>query len=289
MGVLALVASAVSAVSVAYAQTVPAPTVIGPNVPALQSADVRVNIDNPRSTGSALLEGDRVFYAVDLINKGPTVARDVRLVVDTPRGFNLNEVNQEAECQSNDGDEGRMTCHYAVLAPGVGIDLRFRGAYRGDGGNRVHVYAASATPDPNLANNHDSQRVRVQEKPKPKPKPGIGEPGPVDNRPTCFGERATIVGTDGDDVINGTAGRDVIVGLDGDDQIAADEGDDLVCGNAGDDTINGGSGRDTLHGERGNDTLNAQNGEVDTLIDGGPDTDACAVDTIDPPPFNCES
>jgi Ca2+-binding RTX toxin-like protein len=43
-------------------------------------------------------------------------------------------------------------------------------------------------------------------------------------------EPATIVGTDGNDVLSGTAGRDVIAGLDGNDVITGLGGDDVICG-----------------------------------------------------------
>ena len=50
--------------------------------------------------------------------------------------------------------------------------------------------------------------------------------------PTCFGERATIVGTEGDDAIAGTRDDDVIVALGGNDLVSAHDGDDLVCAGA---------------------------------------------------------
>ncbi len=37
----------------------------------------------------------------------------------------------------------------------------------------------------------------------------------ADEAPTCLGMAATMVGTEGDDVITGTGGSDVIVGLGG--------------------------------------------------------------------------
>ena len=50
---------------------------------------------------------------------------------------------------------------------------------------------------------------------------------------TCFGERATIVGTDGDDRLEGTPERDVIAALDGVDFIVGRGGDDLICAGPG--------------------------------------------------------
>jgi Ca2+-binding RTX toxin-like protein len=47
----------------------------------------------------------------------------------------------------------------------------------------------------------------------------------------CAGQRATIIGTTGDDTpLNGTSGDDVIVGLDGDDYIYGLGGNDIICG-----------------------------------------------------------
>src|SRR3989442_11330581 len=53
----------------------------------------------------------------------------------------------------------------------------------------------------------------------------------------CNGRRATIVGTQGDDVIYGTPGRDVIAGLGGNDEIHGRGQNDIICGGPGDDFI----------------------------------------------------
>ena len=75
------------------------------------------------------------------------------------------------------------------------------------------------------------------------------------DRPTCNGYLATIVGTEGDDVINGTAVADVIAGLGGDDVISGLGGDDIICGGNGKDVIRGGTGRDLIRGDHGRDKL----------------------------------
>ena len=46
-------------------------------------------------------------------------------------------------------------------------------------------------------------------------------------------EPATIVGTNGNDLLRGTPGRDVIPGLDGNDLIVGLGGDDAICGGRG--------------------------------------------------------
>ena len=85
-----------------------------------------------------------------------------------------------------------------------------------------------------------------------------------DNEPTCKGNPATIVGTDGPDQIAGTAAADVIAALGGNDTVRALAGNDVVCGGPGKDTLKGGKGKDTLLGQAGKDTLN-----------GGPGRDLC--------------
>jgi Ca2+-binding RTX toxin-like protein len=84
--------------------------------------------------------------------------------------------------------------------------------------------------------------------------------------PTCLGEPATIVGTDGNDLISGTSDDDVIIGLAGDDQIRGNGGFDRICGGDGNDAVlqtdpdflgfafvSGGAGDDTM--QAGGDAL----------------------------------
>lgn len=70
---------------------------------------------------------------------------------------------------------------------------------------------------------------------------------------TCRGQAATIVGTDGRDVINAGPGRDVIAARGGNDDIDAGAGRDLVCGGAGRDRLDGGGGADRCRGGPGRD------------------------------------
>jgi Ca2+-binding RTX toxin-like protein len=73
--------------------------------------------------------------------------------------------------------------------------------------------------------------------------------------PTCQGQPATIVGTDGPDYIVGTKKADVISAGDGDDTIRGFKGNDIICAGAGDDLVNGGLGNDQIFGQAGNDEL----------------------------------
>ena len=78
---------------------------------------------------------------------------------------------------------------------------------------------------------------------------------PVDEqqRPSCLGARATIVGTAKSDELRGTQRRDVIVALGGSDRVYGRGGDDLLCGGAGDDLLDGGAGLNGVSGGPGRD------------------------------------
>lgn len=88
---------------------------------------------------------------------------------------------------------------------------------------------------------------------------------------TCAGQAATIIGTNGPDILRGTPGADVIVGNAGDDQIFGAGGNDIICGNAGADLMQGGDGRDLIIGGFGPDRLVGGNGNDD--LRGGPGND----------------
>lgn len=88
---------------------------------------------------------------------------------------------------------------------------------------------------------------------------------------TCGGRVATIVGTDGPDLLIGTNGPDVIVGRGGADVIKGLGGPDVICGGNGNDQIYGGLGRDLIAGMNGNDVIRGGIGN-DTLT-GGPGGD----------------
>src|SRR5262245_62643902 len=71
----------------------------------------------------------------------------------------------------------------------------------------------------------------------------------------CPWDKATILGTRGDDVLIGTSASDVIVGLGGNDTIRGLQGNDTLYGCGGDDKLYGGMGRDNAHGGSGNDLV----------------------------------
>ncbi len=87
---------------------------------------------------------------------------------------------------------------------------------------------------------------------------------------SCRGKVATILGSQGDDLLIGTDGDDVIVTRGGDDAVWAGDGDDLVCLGAGDDFVNGGDGDDYIRAGDGNDLVMGHGG-ADTLWGGDGD------------------
>ena len=96
--------------------------------------------------------------------------------------------------------------------------------------------------------------------------------------PRCHGRQATIVGTDGNDVLHGTPGRDVIWGGKGDDTIYGSLGNDLLCGGPGSDLIHGGRGNDTVDGGAGaDDQVNGDLGD-DKVLGGAGNADDVAGD-----------
>ena len=82
----------------------------------------------------------------------------------------------------------------------------------------------------------------------------VSEP-PADESKSCMDVRVTILGTEGDDVLEGTPKNDVISGLGGNDTITGVDGDDFVCAGEGDDDVDLGPGFDYVMGGPGDDDL----------------------------------
>ena len=84
--------------------------------------------------------------------------------------------------------------------------------------------------------------------------------------PQCLAERATIVGTPGNDTLTGTAAGDVIHGVAGNDTIDGGAGNDTICGGDGDDTLLGNEESDGLVGGLGNDRLDGGPGRFNAAV-----------------------
>lgn len=67
--------------------------------------------------------------------------------------------------------------------------------------------------------------------------------------------RATLVGGDGNDILQGGPQNDLIIGGAGDDILYGDRRHDVIFGGSGNDQIFGEGGRDNLFGQDGNDSI----------------------------------
>jgi hypothetical protein len=72
---------------------------------------------------------------------------------------------------------------------------------------------------------------------------------------SCNGREATLVGTEGDDLLLGGPDDDVIVGLGGNDVIRGRDGIDFICGGSGNDDARTNDGIGYLAGGSGDDVL----------------------------------
>ena len=124
---------------------------------------------------------------------------------------------------------------------------------------------------PNAGNGVDIGAVEVRA--DEVPQPGGGGGGGQSAKTTCRGVEATIVGTNGKDVIAGTPDRDVIQASFGADVIRGRGGRDLICGAEGDDRLKGNGAGDTLIGGADDDLLIGGKG-LDTLFGGTPGSPA---------------
>jgi Calx-beta domain/RTX calcium-binding nonapeptide repeat (4 copies) len=95
-----------------------------------------------------------------------------------------------------------------------------------------------------------------------------------------------LIGTPGNDVICGRNGNDEISGMGGNDVLLGGMGKDTLIGGPGNDLLVGGQGRDDLQGGDGNDTL--QGGMAPDVLSGGAHSDALfagpapdSLDTVD--------
>jgi len=220
--------------------------------------------------GSRAEEHDSQVFEVVVTNPGPGTALNVQVIISTPDEFDLDDTTDAAECATHPFGQGRMVCTYPALPPGE-LRLRFRGEFNNSGNATTRVFVESLNPDPDPSNNgadDGGTRVRDEDRDFSPSGPGGGDPD-GDPSATCFGEPATITGTEGDDELEGDDGPDVIVGLGGNDVIAGAGGDDLICAGQGDDDVAG-------DGEIGGGKLAYSVGEGggDDRIDGGDDNDS---------------
>ena len=91
------------------------------------------------------------------------------------------------------------------------------------------------------------------------------------------GAAQTLLGTEGQEIINGGGGADIISGFGENDIIDGGTGIDTIAAGAGNDTIAGGDGNDILNGDAGNDIFNYVIGDDADAVNGGADSDTLNI------------
>jgi uncharacterized repeat protein (TIGR01451 family) len=200
--------------------------------------------------------GSELTYTLAVANAGPDAASGV--VVEDKLPNKLDFVAAVPSIGSCERKGRTVSCALGSLANGASASVAIRVVPRDDGQVENTATVSSADTDPALANNSDTETTTVL---------------PAPPTPTCGGREATIVGTDGNDVLVGTDKRDVIAALRGDDQVRGLGGKDLICGFGGNDLLKGQAGGDELRGGGGDDRLGGGSG--DDLLRGGTGRDTC--------------
>jgi uncharacterized repeat protein (TIGR01451 family) len=215
--------------------------------------------------------GELLTYTISVENLPGNDAFSVAVVDKLSNKLDfVSATPSQGTCDRN----GRtVTCALGELSAGgnATIETAVRPQKTGTISNTATV--ASDNPDPNAANNSDTETTEVNEGPK------------------CGGNLATIAGTDGSDVLTGTEGRDVVSTLGGKDEVNSLGGKDAICGKGGNDKlkgesgsdlVKGGGGKDKPKGSGGNDEVRGgaksdhlRGGGGNDLLDGGKGNDTC--------------
>ncbi len=199
--------------------------------------------------------GAELTYTITVANAGPDTANAVVVSDKLPNSVDLlSTATSKGSCEA----KGRkVTCQLGGVpnAGTVTVTIRVRPKKEGTIENTATV--SSAETDSYGSNDSDTETTTVIPGAKP---------------PTCGGQVATLVGTEGADTLVGTPESDVIVALGGDDSIDGLGGNDLLCGKSGNDAIRARGGNDIARGGGGNDQVRGGGGNDQVRGGGGDDT-----------------
>jgi uncharacterized repeat protein (TIGR01451 family) len=188
-------------------------------------------------------EGGTLTYTLRVANAGTGVATNTRVTDDLDSQVDPGPVTTTAG--SCDVRGKKVECELGNLASGAKETVTIQATPKKDGQLSNTATAESDTPDPNGANNQDTETTTVLASPA---------------APSCKNKAATIVGTAASETLTGTAGRDVIVALAGDDVVNSGEQKDLVCAGDGNDKVNAGADNDRVSGNKGRDKIKGKSG-----------------------------
>ena len=204
--------------------------------------------------------GGALTYTIKVANAGPDAATGVVVTDDLPKGVSfVSAIPTQRSCTVS-ANKRKVTCALGTIGVTVGPNYTPSGPVYipGVASIAIQVTAPSkagtitnsasvggAQKDPNPKNNSATATTRVV-KAKAPPKPRAA---------TCHGQRVTLLGTIGADVLRGTAGRDVVSARAGNDRIVTLGGSDLICAGRGKDKIKSGAGADEVFAGAGADRL----------------------------------
>ncbi len=220
-----------TAVAAAWGLTVAAaPALSAPAQPKVL-ADISVSQTASHVVASV---GQPMYYEVTAVNNGPHVPNTVtaRDRIPVSAGFISVAGSSGASCTGpRVGRSGTITCTWSK--PAVGARMMMRVFVQPNVTTTLTNTARVATSgnDKVSANNVSTATMAA-----------------IPYAVAQGGQRCTIVGTPGDDVINGTPGDDVICGLGGNDVIRGLEGNDVIDGGSGNDLLIGGPRNDRIYG-----------------------------------------
>lgn len=196
--------------------------------------------------------GTNFSYTIAVKNEGLNDASAVTVTDTLPSQVGYVSATPSAGTCTKSGS--KVTCNLGQVntATSASISIVVKASSSGTASNTASL---TSVDDTNAANNQDTETTtinKVPSAPKTKTKKGKG------SKLTCA--TPTIVGTNGNDVIQGTNGADSILGLGGNDQIFGNGGNDAICAGDGADLVNGGSGADIIVGGPGPDFLIGEDG-----------------------------
>ncbi len=199
--------------------------------------------------------GAELTYTITVANAGPDTANAV--VVSDKLPGSVDVLGTESSPGSCDVKGRHVTCTLGGLPNAATATVTIRVMPNKEGTIENTATVSSAETDAYKPNDSDTELTTVIPALKP---------------PTCAGQAATIVGSDGADTLVGTPESDVIVGLGGDDSIDGLGGNDLVCAKSGNDAIRARGGNDIARGGGGNDQVRGGGGNDQVRGGGGNDT-----------------
>lgn len=123
----------------------------GPRAPA---ADLRLRMT---ASPGRLAAGGRVRYALEVANKGPDRATNVRITGTLPRGQSFRSGSRP--CAVN---RRRVMCSFAALPVGASRRLTVVARAKRTGRQAFNAKATAAEPDPRPRNSRATARVRVR-------------------------------------------------------------------------------------------------------------------------------